>query len=202
MCRIVDKAGHKYFVIFQKGFKRSLDCPLSCSRAGNNTQPIQLFTYSWCPSWAQDAHLMPISVEYVNQLRQPLNLANVEILPKTNRSQHHHQHHHDHHSTVWCTVVPCVATSLRCGYFWCVCVAWDYFKPEHYVLNLPLVALALPLLLFLATLNLYWLRAKGNVGHKKQFILEFRLPTLYVCVYVWGVGGVVVLNCVPNLWRA
>lgn len=84
----------------------------------------------------------------------------------------------------------------------CVCVAWDYFKLEHYVLNLPLVALLLPLLLFLATLNLYWLRAKGNVGHKKQFILEFRLPTLYVCVYVWGVGGVVVLNCVPNLWRA
>lgn len=81
----------------------------------------------------------------------------------------------------------------------CVCVAWDYFKLEHYVLNLPLVALLLPLLLLLlATLNLYWLRPKGNVGHKKQFILEFRVPTVPVCV--WGVVGVAVLNCVPNLW--
>lgn len=72
----------------------------------------------------------------------------------------------------------------------CVCVAWVYFKLEHYVLNLPLVALLLPLLLLLlATLNLYWLRPKGNVGHKKQFILEFRLPTVPVCVCMGGMGA-------------
>lgn len=123
---------------------------------------------------------MPISVEYVNQLRQLLSLANVEILPKTNRS----------------IIIIIMIIIALCGALWSlvlllhyavvtsgVCVAWDYFKLEHYVLNLPLVALLLPLLL-LATLNLYWLRAKGNVGHKKQFILEIRLPTLYVYVCV------------------
>lgn len=148
---------------------------------------------------------MPISVEYVNQLRQSLSLGNMEILQKTNGSQHHHHHPHDHHCTVcavlWSLVLLlhyAVVTSCVCV---CVCVAWDYFKLEHYVLNLPLVALLLPLLLLLlATLNLYWLRPKGNVGHKKQFILEFRLPTVPVCACVWGVVGVAVLNCVPNLW--
>lgn len=133
---------------------------------------------------------MPISVEYVNQLRHSLSLANMEILQKTNRSQHHHHHPHDHHCTVCCGPLCCYFTTLWlllvCA---CVCVAWVYFKLEHYVLNLPLVALLLPLLLLLlATLNLYWLRPKGNVGHKKQFILEFRLPTVPVCPCVCVCG--------------
>lgn len=63
---------------------------------------------------------MPISVEYVNQLRHSLSLANMEILQKTNRSQHHH-----HHCTVcavlWSLVLLlhyAVVTSYVCG---CVC---------------------------------------------------------------------------------
>lgn len=151
---IIDKKNHKFLVIlpdFRVLFY-----------LGKNTQ---LFWYSWCPLWAQDAHLLPISLEYVNQLRQPLSLARIS---KTKQKSGI--------STIIIIIPAMCVESLvcYCGYSSCVCVCvWLGISSSLSIMCLIFRLLRCCFLCsFLLPHSIYIGQAKGNVGHKKQFILE------------------------------